>query len=632
MFTIDELLSNRNLREAFAHFRNKNNGKGADNVPLSELQEYWDVNHETIINQLREGTYEPGIVKEREIINGKGKRRNISVLTTIDRFITRLLQQKMKRYIEEGFLPCSFAFQENKGIQSAVNQSRIYLNGGCDYVVSIDIKDYFDTIDHKRMMELVRGKISDEKIQKLIESYIKCNVQNDDRIEKKTRGLVQGNSISPILSNLYLHELDEMMENKGYCWVRFADDINIYATCMEEASEILEAVSRKIRSLGLELNERKTGVFNPFEEIFLGYDFYKGKDGVEVKKHIYQKISRYKNWHDSAIEKVNHEYHLVKNGVLNKKDFSLLFESEKEKYHIPIEVADQLNVYSEITVTSESLKFLSDQGIRIAFLTKYGQPMGYYIPQNNIKSGQTLINQFRMYLNDPERLRIAKKLEMAGFHNMRSNLRYYNKREKGIYDDEIKKISEYIKEVNEAKSIDQLMLIEGRCRQNYYLSFNKIIKQKGFEFKNRTKQPPEDPLNALISFLNTLLYNEFTFHIYKTTLDIRVGVIHATTKRNLTLNLDFADLFKPIIVDRIIFTIINTNQIKADKHFEERNKGIYLNEEGKRIVVRQFEEKINDKLVMKDKAFTYRQILEKEVWKFLRYINEKEEYKPYKYY
>ena len=130
MFTVDELLPKRNQREAFTHFRNKNNGKGTDNVPLSDLQEYWSINHELIEKQLHEGTYEPGVIKETEIINGKGKRRNISILTTIDRYITRLMSQKMKRYIEEEFLPCSLSFQENKGIQKAVEQCRVYINSG----------------------------------------------------------------------------------------------------------------------------------------------------------------------------------------------------------------------------------------------------------------------------------------------------------------------------------------------------------------------------------------------------------------------------------------------------------------------------------------------------------------------
>ena len=325
MFTIDDLLSEENIKQAFTHFRNKKNGKGADGIPLSDLEEYWKLNHETIEKQLRSGTYEPGVVKESEIVNGKGKRRTISLLNTIDRFITRLLAQELKKHIESEFLDCSFAFQENKGIQRAVEQCRLYINGGCDYVVSIDIKDFFDTIHPNRLLSLLREKISDDRVIKLLESYIKCNVQTEDKIERKTIGIVQGNSISPILSNLYLHELDKTMEERGYCWVRFCDDLNIYATCMEEASDILNDVTKKIRSFGLELNERKTGIYNSVDEIFLGYDFYRGKNGVEIKKHIYQKTSHYNNWHDSAIEKVNHEYHLVKGGVLNKKDFSLLF-------------------------------------------------------------------------------------------------------------------------------------------------------------------------------------------------------------------------------------------------------------------------------------------------------------------
>ena len=627
------MLSKRNVKEAFAHFKYKADGKGSDGVLLSDLQEYWSLNHEKIEKQLFEGNYQPAPIQIKEIINGNGKRRVISILATVDRLIARLLCQKLKRYLEKDFLPCSFAFQENKGIQAAVNQCRLYLESGCTCVVSVDIQNFFDEIDQTRMMKLIEEKINDETVLKLIRSYINCNVEIDNKIERKNIGLVQGSSISPVLSNLYLHDLDLMMESKGYCWVRFADDINIYVDSIEEGNRIIDDVTGFLKSIGLKVNDKKTGIFNPYEEIYLGYDFYKGKTGIEVKKHIYKKTNIYSKWHTSAIEKVNHEYHLINNGVINKKDFSLLFESEKNKYFIPVEVADQINIYSNITVSADALNFITEQGIRIAFIDKYGNPKGYYIPQNDIKSGITLVNQFKKYVNEQERLIIAKKLEKAGFHNMRSNLRYYQKKKRGNFEKEIEIITNMIAEVDQAKTVQDLMLLEGRCRQQYYLTFNKIINRKEFEFTKRVKRPPKDCINALISFINTLLYNELILIIYKTTLDGRIGIIHSTTRRSFTLNLDIADLFKPIIVDRIIFTIININQIKADKHFEEiENGGIYLNNEGKRIIISKFDEKLNDTLVINNKTYTYRQILEKEIWKYLNYINEGTTYRPYKYY
>ena len=144
--------------------------------------------------------------------------------------------------------------------------------------------------------------------------------------------------------------------------------------------------------------------------------------------------------------------------------------------------------------------------------------------------------------------------------------------------------------------------------------------------------PPEDELNALISFGNTLLYNQILQMIQKTTLDPRIGIVHAANRRSTTLNLDFADLFKPIIVDRVIFSLINKYQIKKNRHFEKHENGIYLNKEGKKIFLENFEAKMEQHLVIKGKEYTYKQLILSEVRSYQRYVTNNEKYRPYKYY
>jgi len=152
-------------------------------------------------------------------------------------------------------------------------------------------------------------------------------------------------------------------------------------------------------------------------------------------------------------------------------------------------------------------------------------------------------------------------------------------------------------------------------------------------FTTRTKRPSKDELNALISFGNTLLYNLFLQIIWKTALDPRIGVVHATNRRSHSLNLDFADIFKPIITDRIIFTMLNCHQIRKDVHFEgNAEDGVYLNNEGKRIFIEEFNEKLESKMVIHNKSVSYRQLLTDEVRHFQKSIIGNEKYRPYKYY
>ena len=215
---------------------------------------------------------------------------------------------------------------------------------------------------------------------------------------------------------------------------------------------------------------------------------------------------------------------------------------------------------------------------------------------------------------------------------MRCNQKYYIKKIEGLKEN-VDIMGQYIKQTSEAISLNELLLLEARAKQNYYMSFNKIIYNKDFYFDKRTKRPPKDELNCMISFGNTLLYNEILKMIWKTSLNPRVGVVHATNKRNYSLNLDFADLFKPILIDRIIFSLINKHQIKSKTHFEiTKEGGVYLNKEGKYIFLNAFEYKMQSKIVRNNKEYTYRRIIEMEIREYQRFVDFDEKYKPYKHY
>lgn len=158
------------------------------------------------------------------------------------------------------------------------------------------------------------------------------------------------------------------------------------------------------------------------------------------------------------------------------------------------------------------------------------------------------------------------------------------------------------------------------------------MENEDFKFEQRTKRPPEDAINASISFGNTLLYNSFSNIIWKKGIDPRFGVVHASNRRSQSLNLDFADIFKPIIVDRIIFTMINKKMLVLLTDFEKAGQGVYLSKEGKNIFIQMYEEKLKSKITVKGKEMTYRQLMEKEVQSYKNFLLKSEKYRPYKYY
>lgn len=178
----------------------------------------------------------------------------------------------------------------------------------------------------------------------------------------------------------------------------------------------------------------------------------------------------------------------------------------------------------------------------------------------------------------------------------------------------------------------RLLMIEARTRQNYYQSFRFIIREPGFAFEKRSRRPPADAINALISFGNTLLYQRMANEINHTSLDIRFGFLHAAGRRAESLNLDLAELFKPILVDRTIFTLINRRILHADTDFYRTVEGgIYLGRQGKEAFLEEFERKVYS--VVKESGIrrSYASLLREEVHKISRYVARGEEYHPYKY-
>ena len=633
MFTVEELLSKRNQRDAFQHFETKKDGCGPDGMRLSELKEYWQLNHERIEDEIMAGDYRPGVIKSYEILKGSGRKRTISSINVTDRFITRLLVQKLRRYLEPDFLAGSFAYQEGKGALEAVMKAREYAEAGNVYMAEIDIQDFFDTIPLKPMMQALQCKLSDERVLALIREYLFCRIDTEGRIMQKNVGLLQGSSISPILSNLYMNSLDTYMQDRAYSWIRFADNIYIFAPKQEDAAAAYEDVCGRIDTeLKLKVNLSKSGVHHVTQKALLGYELYLIKGKFDVRKHKYQPTDTYHNWHESVVQKIDREYHILQDGVLNKKDYALLFENDQERHHIPVEVVDQLNVYGEVSMSYSALRTLGDKNIKVSVYDKYGNLMGQYVPEKYHANAAALIRQCLFYDDGVKRLDMARQMEIASLHNMRANLRYYQKKGKAL-DEYIALLTKCIVELNEQKDINALMLIEARARQKYYSAFNLIMDHTDFVYTNRSKRPPRDQLNAMISFGNTLLYGQFLQMIWKTSLNPQIGVVHAANRRSCSLNLDFADIFKPVITDRVIFMLANCQKLKKAEHFEAaENGGVYLNKSGKRIFIEEFDRKLETVLTYKGRNVTYRQLMQEEVRQFQRYILSGEKYKPYKYY
>lgn len=322
--------------------------------------------------------------------------------------------------------------------------------------------------------------------------------------------------------------------------------------------------------------------------------------------------------------------YLFTSGRLERKNNTLsLVTEQNERKYVPVENISEIYVFGEVDFNKRALEFLSEHEITLHMFNYYGYYVGSYYPREHYNSSFVLTKQVEKYLNEKERLAIAKKFVLGGVKNMLKNLADYDEKVAELRDiaDGIEEMS---KKVQQVRDIDELMGIEANIRQAYYGAFDHIISSSEFQFEKRSKRPPENEINALISFGNSLLYTSVLSQIHQTHLDPRIGYLHTNNHRRFTLNLDIAEVFKPVIVDRMIFTLVNRKQISKKDFLKDMN-GIFLSERGKKTVVQEFNNRLETTVYMErlKRHVSYRTLLRIEAYKIEKHILGDEEYQPF---
>ena len=319
-------------------------------------------------------------------------------------------------------------------------------------------------------------------------------------------------------------------------------------------------------------------------------------------------------------------------GELKRKENTLFFENEKgEKKYIPIEGTQELMLFGEVSLNKRFLEFASQKEMILHFFNHYGYYVGSFYPREHLNSGHMILKQAEVYLSLEKRIDLARKFVEGAISNISKVLDYYARRRESQYvKDIITGIKDLSSTLSNHNSTDSLMAIEGNIREKYYSAFDEIIDDEDFRFESRTRRPPKNRINALISFGNSLLYTTVLSEIYKTHLDPRIGFLHTTNFRRFSLNLDVAEVFKPIFVDRMIFSLINKGELKKN-HFEKRMDGVVMNESGMRIFSKEFEERLNKTIKHKKigKPVSNRRLIRLELYKIEKHLLGEGEYKPF---
>lgn len=321
--------------------------------------------------------------------------------------------------------------------------------------------------------------------------------------------------------------------------------------------------------------------------------------------------------------------YLFSMGRLSRKDNSLCFNKDGKNVYLPIQNIREIYCMNEVEVNTKLLDFLSQNHVIIHFFNYYQGYSGTFYPREQYMSGRLLIKQAEAY--QEKRCVIARAIVSGIAENIHEVLYHYYKHGKKEVKETIDWIrKEFPEELKRAVSIKNIMAVEGSVWNHFYSTFSYILPED-FILNKRVRRPPDNPINALISFGNTLLYTKTITVIYQTHLDQRISFLHEPSEGRFSLSLDLCEVFKPVVVFRTIFELVNNRKIQASKHFDKRVNQCLLNEEGRKIFVEAFEdrlEKVFDHPKLRRKV-SYRTAMKLDCYKLIKYILEDKEFVPF---
>jgi len=327
-------------------------------------------------------------------------------------------------------------------------------------------------------------------------------------------------------------------------------------------------------------------------------------------------------------------YYLFNPGRLSRKDNTLKFMptdengTEGKPRYLPVEQVDQLYCFGSIDANSAMYNFLGKNEIAVHFFDYYENYTGSFLSKNYLLSGKMLIKQTQYFSSKKKRVIIAQSFINGASHNMIKNLKYYDNRGKDLHLN-IEQIIDLQAKISDVQEVAELMGIEGNIRKIYYDAFNSIIND--FEMGGRSKQPPLNPVNALISFGNMMCYSQVLRSLHQTQLNPTISYLHSPGARRYSLALDLAEIFKPILVDRVIFKVLNKKEIQ-EKDFDVKFNSMVLKESGKKKFIQAFETRLTETIMHRSlkKKVSYKHLIKLEAYKLQKHLLGIEDYKPLK--
>lgn len=283
---LEQILSPTNLNRAYKKVRSNKGKGGVDKMEVDALKGYLIENRDKLLQSIRDGKYHPDPVRRVEIPKENGKKRMLGIPTVVDRVVQQAITQVLSPVYEQQFSPHSYGFRPGKNAHQALSKCRDYITDGYIYAVDMDLQQFFDTVHHSKLVEVLSRTIKDGRVVSLIHKYLRAGVVTGNKFEDTKLGVPQGGPLSPLLGNIMLHELDKELQRRGHRFVRYADDLLILCKSKRSAERTLENIVPFIEGkLFLKVNKEKTQVSIISKTKFLGYAFYRIRGKGRFRAH-----------------------------------------------------------------------------------------------------------------------------------------------------------------------------------------------------------------------------------------------------------------------------------------------------------------------------------------------------------
>jgi len=282
---MEEVVASRNVKAALKRVRQNGGSPGIDGMTVDELPEYLMENWSTLKAQLLDGTYQPQPVREQEIPKSGGGVRKLGIPTAVDRFVQQAILQVLQPRFDPTFSEHSHGFRPNHSAHDAVCEAQRYIQAGKRTVVDVDLEKFFDRVNFDVLMGRLEKRIADKRMLRIIRRFLEAGIMVNGVVVEKHEGTPQGGPLSPLLANVLLDEVDKELEARGLCFVRYADDCNVYVGSKRAGEDVMAMLKEQYERLHLKLNESKSAVARPQERKFLGYSFWYGPKS-EVRRKV----------------------------------------------------------------------------------------------------------------------------------------------------------------------------------------------------------------------------------------------------------------------------------------------------------------------------------------------------------